>query len=73
MSALEDQLAGQNDYRKNAERLREALRDHPDIDRLTPLVLGKLVERIEVGQAEWVDREKRQEVIIGRGVAGNVN
>ncbi|MFT9078470.1 recombinase family protein [Ethanoligenens sp.] len=72
MSALEARLAGQNDYRKNAEKLREALRDHLRIDRLTPLVLGKLVERIEVGQAEWVDGERRQEVVIGWRFAGVV-
>ncbi|MFT9057372.1 MAG: DUF4368 domain-containing protein [Ethanoligenens sp.] len=42
------------------------------IDRLTPLVLGKLVERIEVGQAEWVDGERRQEVVIGWRFTGTI-
>lgn len=64
LNALDSKLEIQNDYQTNAEKLRELIRDYLQIDKLTPFMLNKLIERIKVGQAETVNGQNRQEITI---------
>ena len=43
------------DYTGQLEKLQEAVKDCLDVKELTPLVLNKLIDRIEVGSQEVVD------------------
>ena len=65
-------LEVQNDYQTNAEKLREIISDYLHITILTPFILNKLIERIEVGQAETVSGQKQQEITIVWRFAGEV-
>lgn len=60
------------DYRSNAEMLREAIRDYLNIEELTPFILNKLVEKIEVGHRDVVDGQPQQAVTIVWRFAGEV-
>jgi hypothetical protein len=51
-------------FMSNAETLRKNIREYLDIREITPYILNKLIERIEVGHLEMVDGQKQQEVTI---------
>jgi hypothetical protein len=51
-------------YRSNTEKLRENIREHLDIRELTPFILNKLIDKIEIGNLEIVEGKKQQEVTI---------
>ena len=57
-------LEQQVDYQNSAEKLRELIRDYLHIDKLPPFMLHKLIERIEVGQAEIVNGQTVQDITI---------
>lgn len=65
-------MAKEDDYRVNAEKLREVIREYLDIQGLTPFILNKLVERIDVGHTEIVDGQPQQEVVIVWKFAGDI-
>ena len=46
------------------ERLKQAVRECFDMTELTPLILNKLIERIEIGSLEAVDGQKQQTIVI---------
>jgi len=52
---LDTKLEQQVDYQANAEQLRAAISEYLNIDILTPLILNKLIEKIQVGHVEKVD------------------
>lgn len=54
------------------EKLKEAVADCLDIRELTPLILNKLIDRIEVGSQEVVDGQRQQEIRIVWRFAGEV-
>lgn len=59
---LNTKLEQQVDYQANAEQLRAAISDFLNIDTLTPLILNKLIEIIQVGCMEKVDGQMVQEI-----------
>ena len=61
---IQAELAKENNYRINAEKLRAVIRDYLDIQEMTPFILNKLVERINVGHMGMVDGQTRQEITI---------
>jgi len=63
---LDTKLKQQTDYHANAEQLRKAIPDYLNIETLTPFILNKLIENIQVGQAETVNGQIAQEVTIVR-------
>lgn len=67
---LDTKLEQKIDYAANAEQLRAAISDYLNIDNLTPLILNKLIEKIQVGQVEKVDGQMVQEITIMWRFAG---
>lgn len=72
IAVLETKLEQQTDYEANAAQLREAISDYLNIESLTAFILNKLVEKIEVGQAEVVDGQPEQDITIVWQFAGEV-
>lgn len=64
LSDIDARLTQQTDYRSNAEKLRDMIRNYLHIDKLTPYILNKLIERIEVGHLEMVDGQRQQKIMI---------
>jgi hypothetical protein len=69
---IQVELAKEDDYRINAEKLREIIREYLDIQELTPFILNKMVERIEIGYTEIVDGQPQQEITIVWRFVGEV-
>ncbi|HHW46445.1 MAG TPA: DUF4368 domain-containing protein [Clostridiales bacterium] len=72
IAMFDARLVQQTDYQANAEKLRELTRDHLHIDKLTALMLNKLIERIEVGHAEVIKAQSEQEITIVWKFAGGI-
>ena len=70
IAVLDAKLDQQTDYQANAEQLREAISDYLNIDTLTPFILNKLIENIQVRHAEAVNSQIVQEVTIVWRFAG---
>ncbi|HOA78526.1 MAG TPA: recombinase family protein [Bacilli bacterium] len=70
---LDSKLEQQRDYQANAEQLREAISAYLNIDSLTPFILNKLIENIQVGHAETINGQTVQEITIVWRFAGEVN
>jgi len=70
---LNTKLEQQTDYQANAEQLRSEISEYLNIDTLTPLILNKLIEKIQVGQVEKIDDQMVQEVTIVWMFAGVFN
>ena len=64
LAAIQSQLAEKADYAEQLEKLQQAFSDYLDIGELTPLVLNKLIDRIEIGSQEVVDGQRQQEIRI---------
>lgn len=64
LKVIYTELAQKDVYRNNVEKLRESILEHLDIRELTPFVLNKLIERIEIGHLEILEGQKQQEVTI---------
>lgn len=76
LAQIEAGLAAKSDTADQLERLKQAVQECCtkvlDIHELTPLILNKLVERIEVGSVNFVDSHKQQEITIVWRFAGRV-
>ena len=72
LSAIKTQLTEKEDYADQLEKLHEAVRDCLDIRELTPLILNKLIDRIEVGSQEVVNGQRQQEIRIVWRFAGEI-
>jgi hypothetical protein len=64
ISVLDVRLEQQTDYQTNAEQLRQAISDYLNIDTLTPFILNKLIEKIQVGHSETVNEQVKQAIAI---------
>ncbi len=73
LNALDFELGVQSDYQTKTEKLRKIIRDYLNIDNLTPLILNKLIEIIQVGHVEKVDGQMVQEITIVWRFAGLIN
>ena len=69
---LDAKLEQQTDYQTSVYRLREAISDYLNIDKLTPFILNKLIEKIQVGHAETIDGQAVQEITIVWRFTGEV-
>lgn len=69
---IKTQLAVKEDYAGQLEKLQGAVSTCLDIQELTPLVLNKLIDRIEVGSQEVVNGQRQQEIRIVWRFAGEV-
>jgi len=72
LAEVKTQLAEKEDYADQLEKLHEAVRECLDIRALSPLVLNKLIDRIEIGSQEVVDGERQQEIRIVWRFAGEI-
>ena len=72
LSAIQSQLTEKEDYAGQLEKLHEAVRECLDIKELSPLVLNKLIDRIEIGSQEVVDVQRQQEIRIAWRFAGEI-
>jgi len=72
IAVLDKKLEQQVDYKVAAEQLRTAISDYLNIDSLTPLILNKLIEKIQVGHVEKIDGQMVQEITIVWRFAGEV-
>ena len=74
LAQIEASLAVKSDTAEQLDRLKEAVlgcyTKVLDIHELTPLILNKLIERIEVGSLEVVNGQKQQKIIIVWRFAG---
>lgn len=68
---IQVELAKEDDYRVNAEKLRDVIGEYLDIQELTPFILNKLVERIEIGHTEIVDGQPQQKITIAWRFVGD--
>ena len=64
LAAIKAQLAEKENYADQLEKLQDEVRDCLDIRELSPLVLNKLIDRIEIGSQEVVDGQRQQEIRI---------
>jgi hypothetical protein len=69
---IQTQLSAKEDYAGQLEKLQGAVSDCLDIKELTPLILNKLIDRIEVGSQEVMDGVRTQEIRIVWRFAGEV-
>lgn len=72
LAEIEAQLAERSDYFGQLEKLQGAVSDCLNIQQLTPLILNKLIDRVEVGSQELVDGQRQQEIRIVWRFAGEV-
>lgn len=72
LAEIQSKLAEKADYAGQLEKLQLAVRDCLDIRELTPLVLNKLIDRIEVGSQEFVNGQRQQEIRIIWRFAGEM-
>ena len=72
LAEIKAQLAEKEDYAGQLEKLHEAVWDCLDIQELSPLVLNKLIDRIEIGSQEVVDGQRQQEIRIVWRFAGEI-
>ena len=74
LAQIEAGLAAKSDTAEQLDRLKEAIlgcyTKVLDFHELTPLILNKLIERIEVGSLEVVNGQKQQKIIIVWRFAG---
>ena len=74
LAQIEAGLVAKSDTAEQLDRLKEAIlgcyTKVLDIHELTPLILNKLIERIEVGSLEAVNGHKQQEITIVWRFAG---
>lgn len=73
LQAIYAESAQKDDYRTSVEKLREAILEYLNIQTLTPFILNKLIERIEIGHLETVDGQKQQEVTIVWRFCGEIS
>jgi len=69
---LDTKLEQQVDYQASAEQLRQAISDYLNIDTLTPFILNKLIEKIQVGQVQTVNDQTVQEITIAWKFVGEM-
>lgn len=72
LAQIEASLAAKSDTTQQLEQLKQAVQECLHITELTPLILNKLIERIEVGSVNVVDSHKQQELTIVWRFAGRV-
>lgn len=72
LKAVIAESAQKEDYRVSAEKLREIILEYLNIEKLTPFILNKLIERIEIGHLEMVGGQRQQEITIVWRFAGVV-
>ena len=72
IAVLDTKLEQQIDYQANAEQLRQAISDYLNIETLTPFILNKLIEKIQVGQVETINGQAVQEIAIVWRFTGNI-
>lgn len=72
LAQIEASLAVKFDTADQLERLKQAVRECLNVTELSPLILNKLIERIDVGSVEIVDGQKQQEITIVWRFAGVV-
>ena len=56
----------------NAKRFIRVVKRFTEMQELTPEIVATLIERVEVGQAQVVDGEKKQEIRIVYNFIGNI-
>jgi len=64
IAVLDAKLEQQVDYQVGAEQLRQAISDYLNIETLTPFILNKLIEKIQVGCVEKINGQAVQEITI---------
>ena len=69
---LQTQLAAARTTSDNAKQFIHMVKKFTEIKELTPNVVSTLIDRIEVGQAEMVNGEKKQDVVIFYNFIGNI-
>ena len=72
LQAIYAESARKDDYLHNAKKLRESIREYLEIRELTPFILNKLTERIEVGQLEIRNGQRYQELTIVWQFCGDI-
>jgi site-specific DNA recombinase len=70
IALLNTKLEQQTDYQANAEQLREAISVYLNIDSLSPFILNKLIENIQVSHVETINKKAMQEITIVWRFAG---
>ena len=64
LSALQTRISEQHNTEISLEQFRETIRECLNVTELTPLVLNKLISKIEIGCLETVDGGKQQVVSV---------
>ena len=64
LSALQSKISQQHNTKLSVERFRDTVGECINVTELTPFVLNKLINKIEIGCLEMVDGEKQQVVSV---------
>lgn len=64
LSALQSKISQQHNTEISVEQFRDTVRECLNVTELTPLVLNKLISKIEIGCLETVDGGKQQVVSV---------
>lgn len=72
LAEIDASLAVKSDTARQLKQLKQAISECLNITELTPLILNKLIERIEVSSLEVIDGQKLQEVAIVWRFAGTI-
>lgn len=69
---LQTQVTAAKTTSDNAKQFIRMVRKFTDIQELTPEIVATLIERVEIGQAQVVDGEKKQEIKIVYNFIGDI-
>jgi len=72
LESIKIQLAEKEDYVGQLRKLQDSVKDCHELKELTPLVLNKLIDRIEVGSQEVINSQRQQEIRIAWRFTGEV-
>ena len=64
LSALQTRISEQHNTETSLEQFKNTVRECLSVTELTPLILNKLISKIEIGCLETVNGKKQQDVIV---------
>ena len=64
LAEIDASLTVKSDTTRQLEQLKQAISEYLNITELAPLILNKLIERIEIGHLEVINGVKQQEITI---------
>ena len=64
LSILQSKISQQHNTAISVEQFRETVKECLNVTELTPLILNKLISKIEIGCLETIEGQKQQEISV---------